>query len=354
MLIRPIGTSRSRLARMAFRPWVAVVVALRQNPDVVHFHDPELVPLGLLIRLVPPWRPRVIYDVHEDLPRQLSAKTWIPSRLRPVLARWLDRLEPWSAKHFDLVVAASEPIAQRFGGSNTVVIRNLPRWGDFAGRTPTDQFGAPPQRTTEAGEDGREGCVMVYTGVLAPERGTKEMVEAIGRCDSALGIRLVLAGPADPGEIDAVKLLPGWSRTAYLGVVSPDDLPQLLEGARAGLVLQHPMQHYLEGYPTKLFEYMAAGLPVIASNFPLWRPIVEGIECGLMVDPLDPDAIAAAMTWLVTHPAEADSMGRRGRDAVRIAYTWETQATVLVERYDQLLGIAASSGNADPRSGLSR
>jgi glycosyltransferase involved in cell wall biosynthesis len=346
VIIRPLIASRSRLVRMLVRPWLALAVTLRERPDVVHFHDPELVPVGLLLRLIPSGRPRVIYDVHEDLPRQLLAKTWIPATLRPLLARWLDRIEPWSAKHFDLVVAASEPIAKRFGRSQTMVVRNLPRWEDFSTDAPRAQLETLAYPATEDDGGDRDGPRIVYTGALGPERGTKEMVEAIDRCDPALGIRLVLAGPADPGEIDAVRLLDGWRRTEYLGVVSPENLPHLLGTASVGLVLLHPMRHYQEAYPTKLFEYMAAGLPVIASNFPLWRPIIEGIGCGLLVDPLDPEGIASAMMWLVRHPEDADSMGRRGRDAVRSTYTWETEASRLVERYDQLLGISPADASA--------
>ena len=86
-----------------------------------------------------------------------------------------------------------------------------------------------------------------------------------------------------------------------------------------------------------MFEYMSVGLPVIVSDFPLWRGIVENAGCGLLLDPLDPQATADAMQWILDHPAEAEAMGHRGREAVEKHYNWETEAEKLVALYKKLL-----------------
>jgi glycosyltransferase involved in cell wall biosynthesis len=105
----------------------------------------------------------------------------------------------------------------------------------------------------------------------------------------------------------------------------------------AGLVTLHPNGNYLNAQPVKLFEYMAAGIPVIASDFPLWRRIVEDAECGLLVDPLDPRAIAAAVDWLVDNPEAAQRMGESGRKAILKRYSWDVEKRRLFQFYDAIL-----------------
>jgi glycosyltransferase involved in cell wall biosynthesis len=104
----------------------------------------------------------------------------------------------------------------------------------------------------------------------------------------------------------------------------------------AGLVTLHPVINYLDALPVKMFEYMAAGIPVIASDFPLWREIVLGNQCGLCVDPMDPTAIAKAIDFLVIHPAEARQMGENGRRAVLERYNWSVEQAKLLTYYKNL------------------
>ena len=103
----------------------------------------------------------------------------------------------------------------------------------------------------------------------------------------------------------------------------------------------HPIENHIMSQPNKLFEYMSAGLPVVASDFPLWRSIIQEVGCGLLVDPTNPAAIAEAIRWLLERPAEAESMGLRGREAVRRIYNWENEQQKLVELYARLM-----SGNS--------
>ena len=103
----------------------------------------------------------------------------------------------------------------------------------------------------------------------------------------------------------------------------------------AGLVLFHPEPNHINAQPNKLFEYMSAGLPVIASHFPMWRRIVEDYDCGLCVNPQDPQAIAAAMIMLATHPERARLMGMNGRSAVMAKFNWEQEQQVLLDVYSR-------------------
>jgi hypothetical protein len=163
------------------------------------------------------------------------------------------------------------------------------------------------------------------------------MVEAIGLV-SAGEACLRLAGAFSPKGLQAeIKELPGWHKVDFQGWADRRQVANLLGRARAGLVVLHPTKRYPDAYPVKMFEYMAAGLPVIASDFSLWRQIVEGAGCGLLADPKDPAAIAKAMQWILDNPREAEAMGRRGRAAVEEKYNWECEAKKLIALYEGMI-----------------
>jgi glycosyltransferase involved in cell wall biosynthesis len=160
------------------------------------------------------------------------------------------------------------------------------------------------------------------------------MVESIGMTD----YHLLLAGKfASSAERDIVINKTGWERVIELGHVNRSGVKEVLAKSMAGLVVLHPIINYIDALPVKMFEYMAAGIPAIASNFPLWREIVEGNNCGICVDPLNVNEIADAMNWIFNNPYEAMKMGENGRRAVENKYNWEQEAIKLRKIYEGLL-----------------
>jgi glycosyltransferase involved in cell wall biosynthesis len=161
----------------------------------------------------------------------------------------------------------------------------------------------------------------------------------------AFPARLVMAGRFAPETLESdLRQSPGWDRVDYRGYCDRRQLGVLLGESKIGLVAFLPAPNHLESQPTKLFEYMSAGLPVVASDFPHWRDIVASNRCGLLVDPRRPEAIAEAIRWLLEHPAEAEAMGRAGREAVLRHYNWEAEFQKLIDWYDTL--VRGKSGRA--------
>jgi len=225
-----LHTPRNRLTRVFGLSWRAFRLALHQKADIYHFHDPELLLTGVLLKLFT--RGRVIYDVHEDLPKQILNKQWIPRCLRWITA-WCSKLTEMAGSRFvDRIVVATPAIARRFLKSRTVLVQNFPKMGELVGDKTTAYKKRPH--------------VAVYVGGISRIRGLEEMVRAVGLLPDKAGVRLVLAGSFSPPELENdVQQLTGWKRVDYLGWQSREGVKKLLSEARVGLVLFHPAPNHM-------------------------------------------------------------------------------------------------------------
>jgi glycosyltransferase involved in cell wall biosynthesis len=302
----------TRVARDLYR------AAVRERADVYHLHDPELLWVGALLKLR---GFRVIYDVHEDVPKQVMSKHWIPRWARPLVAKAVLLVERVAAHIVDGIVAATPSIARKFPPEKTVVVQNFPE--------------ASFRRLDGAGPRAERTGAFVYTGGLMEVQGVREMAQAFALLPE--GMTGTVAGTFHPAALEKeIADLPGWRRVRFLGQVPRAAIVDAIDDARAGLVLNHPTLNYVDAYSTKMFEYMARGLPVVCSNFPLWAEIVGGAECGIAVDPRSPAAIADAIRTLNEDPALARRLGENGQRAIAERYNWEAQLRKLEALYRQV------------------
>ena len=308
--IEPLGYVEVKTgpAGLRRRLRAALDAAKRSHADLFHLHDPELLPVALRLKA---GGKRVVYDAHEDTPVEVSTLGDGGLAARGLGVGWTAGLA-LLGRAVDGVVAATPRVAERFPAGKTVVVRNFPLAEEAEGFAGPPQAERPPE--------------LVYLGGVTADRGARELVRAVELVPEA---RIVLAGRVQPPALaedlrhDRVRVA-GWLDRA--GVA------EALRRARAGLLVLQPRRAYVDSLPVKLFEYMAAGLPVIASDFPLWRELAEG----LFVDPQSVSSIAEAMAWVLEHPAEAEELGARGREAVRTTYNWEREAERLLALYERL------------------
>ena len=316
-----------------FAWWRLYRHARRLRPDVIHFHDPELLLLAPLLRLTLGPRVRIVYDVHEYFVDSLATKYWIPRRLRPLavaVARRLERLLVRSVDGLVLAVDGQRPLYAAFRGPNTVV-RNLPLVRLFEGPQPHPAMDAP-------------GLRLIYVGLLLPQRGIDTVLEAMHQLheQGVEDVTLFLIGPeTSPAYIREIDTFAQTHRLVgqirWLGYVPHDQLRHYLANAHAGLSPgQLTRQYGRPNLTTKLFEYMLCGLPVITVDNPHWRVYVEESNCGLVVPAGDAGAQARAILWLRDHPAEAAAMGQRGRAMVLDHYTWEQEQSKLLAFYQAI------------------
>lgn len=329
--LRAVPRPVARWRRMLQTTWQVYQVARAEPADLYQFHDAELMPWALLLR----WSGRrVVYDAHEDLAGTIGYKEYLSRPFRWVLGRVVGGIERFVVARCSAVVAATPHIGESVGRSGVpvTVVQNFPRLEELA-------LGTAPRPYQERAPG------VLYLGAISRQRGAKEMVEAVRRLSHRPDVRLHVAGRWAPSSLrEELAAGPGWDQVVDHGFLGRAGVMTLLGTCRIGVVTIWPERNYLLSYATKMFEYMAAGLPVVASDFPLWRQIIEETDCGLVVDPRDPTAIAAAIDRLLADPAAAERMGARGRAAVLARYNWAAEARKLLELYDAL--VPATGGEA--------
>jgi glycosyltransferase involved in cell wall biosynthesis len=332
--IRTVPSPRNRLERMVVTGPAVVRTAMRERCEIYHLHDPELMPLGLWLRLI---GKRVVYDSHEDVPKDVAQKRYIPALLRRPLAYLIAQLSRAFTRIFDATVAAVPSIADGLRGRR-VVIRNYPVLDDVLA------FGKRAW--------GERSRAAIYAGSISESRGVREMLAAMTVPEMPGDARLTLAGRFDdPSLATELAAEGGWERVEFTGWLPADALWRIMGDAKVGIVALHPTPAFVESLPVKLFDYMALGLPVVASDFPAWRSIIESAHCGILVDPTDPRDIGRAIAYLLRKPDEAETMGRNGREAVISRYAWDAEARRLLALYAELCSESTVRGlNSSVRS----
>ena len=313
-----VGAAANRFDRMRNATRRVLEKALELELEICHLHDPELIPIGLELKRR---GKRVIFDAHEDVPKQLLNKPYLNAWVRRALSWGFGAYESRACRQFDAIVAATPFIRDKFLGVNprSVDVSNFPLLGELT----TD---------IEWQDKSRQVC---YVGGISAIRGIRELVAAMEEVRS--GARLQLCGSFSEPDVEVeVKQRTGWSAVDELGYLDRVAVREVLGRCVAGLVTLHPLPNYLDSQPIKMFEYMSAGIPVIASDFPLWREIVVGNQCGLCVDPMNPSEIARAIDLLVDDPERARRMGEHGRTAIRDRYNWAVEERKLLGLYGEL------------------
>lgn len=309
--------------------------ALFSRAQVFHFHDPELIPLGVFLRLVKRKR-IVVYDVHEHNEFTISTRVWIPGPLRVPAARLVDFMERSAVGFFNGLVVADDELARKFSKARCIqVVRNFPQRSFGQEYFNSEQNpGVPEEKKSPA---------VIYVGVLGKDRGLETILAAMPAVKSKIpDASCLLVGRVNCKGVSLQyrenmgQYLAGCNIT-LTGQVNYEMVMRYIAQSSVGWIPFPPILKHRWGIGTKLIEYMAMALPVVASDYGEGAEVVRTEKCGLLVDPEDPAAHAQAICLLLADREKAAQLGRNGREAFQQRYCWEVQGIRLLDFYNRLL-----------------
>jgi glycosyltransferase involved in cell wall biosynthesis len=332
--IKALPRIKNTALRMLLLPWLGLFLALRQQADIYHIHDPELIFVGLVLRIIS--GSPVIYDVHEHYPDALLVKTWLPESIRKLVSRFFDNLERRLSNFFSALIVADSTIQDRFKNSRSemIVVYNYPKQVYY--------LNCPEQNRDEIHKYPHQ---LIYVGAINTHRGLWVMVEMIDllikqyQVDVGLWLIGHFGFAREHDEfIRKVKLDKELQeRIQHIGRIPFPDVPRYLMKADIGLVPLQPIPKYYKNIPTKLFEYMAAGIPILGSDLPPIREYVLGNEAGLVAEPTDPSSHAEQVNVLMQSAELAEQFGANGKVAFLEKYQWETESEKMLDLYNDLV-----------------
>lgn len=303
------------------------------RPRIIHVYVPEFIPFAYVFRL---FGAKVIYEVQENLHKKFHLKTVNKGYFLEKAFRWFDQL---ARRHFFFIFTEHGYLSTYTQLAKPhVVIYNYPLLSFLEPfRTPYNPNQEEPS--------------FFYIGLLSFDRAVDTLIDSLAALKITCPQFIVhLFGrrtftDADLKKLDQFAQVSDHLR--FYGYTDQRIAFSYAARATAGLALLKPVGDYPESYTTKLFEYMALGLPVITANFPLYRAVVEQHKCGFCVSPYDPVQVANALTYLIKHPDQAQAMGQRGRKAVEQMYNWTSEAHKLLRFYEYILHKDQREGKGD-------
>jgi glycosyltransferase involved in cell wall biosynthesis len=321
--IRSVPRPKGRLWRMIVLPWRMFRATREQDGDIYQFHHPDLMLAGLLLKLC---GKKVIYDTREFYPDKILSMRWIPAKLRPIVSSAFALYERITSAAWDHVIVADRYSARAFKGRPVSVVPNYPLL------TPVEPITAGKHKKYK----------LIYVGGLGEERGLLVMLkiaELLRDHNVELELMGTFAFPEDEKRILAVP------NVRYLGSQNLGAVYRRLVEADLGLLLLQPVPAYAyAGENTlKLFEYMWCELPLVSSDFPNLKEIIEAAHCGICIDPCNAEQAAGAILDLLDQPKLRQEMGSNGRNAVLQAYNWPAASKVLSQAYKNVLSGSHSS-----------
>ncbi len=309
----------NRVRRMLQTARQAYKKAIELDADIYHLHDPELLPYATRLKRK---GKKVIFDSHEHTAESILEKEYLPSSIRRLIYKAFVAYQSYVCRRLDGIISVTPNIVEFFRRINprTVQIANYPIYQEDI------QYPNFQERK------------IVFAGGISKQWNHHTIIQALEKLPDS---HYCLCGIADSGYMQQLEALPGWKQVDYLGKIPHQEVAGKMAGCSVGMALLSPGRNtdWQNGTigNTKIFEEMMAALPVICTDFVLWKDFVERYACGFCINPEDVDAIAEKVQYLLDHPQEAKRMGENGRNAVRESFNWGKEESKLFAFYEDIL-----------------
>ena len=323
--IIPLPRIGNKIKRMFVNSFLIMKQSIKVNGNIYHLHDPELVFIGLILRVI---GKHVIYDIHENIVEVIKGRSYWSNNIKKWLPTLAGMIEKWASQFFHLVIAGNF-LDERYPNATKLL--------NYSNLIKTE-FNNEKKLTIDQGKKG-----LVYTGFVTERRGALIYAD-IAKNMPEVPLHLI-------GEVRPLVLLERLMKIAGLdtGLII-DGKGYFVDSKRkhdlvcngswiAALCIFPYSEQYLNTEPTKFFEYMAYGIPIICSNFPVWKEFIEKEQCGLTVDPSDIVDIKDKISYLSNNTEAGMKMGENGRKAVIEKYNWKIESRKLIKVYTNICNL---------------
>lgn len=321
--VRVLGVSnnsKSRIYRATMVASKVLLKAIKTKSKIYHFHDPELIWVGIVLRLM---GKKVVFDVHENVKAQITDKKWLRF---PKLTIKLYSFFEWLAAKMFYIVIAEDSYEELFEGRAKPITKIL----NFPIVLSLSQYRKPISEKTENG--------ILYVGLVSEARGIIEIIQALAILKSK-NIPFVFhcIGPISDEVRLIIESTPDYSTVkdtiVFYGRLPIYEAYRYAKKSKVALSILHPVPNYIRSYSTKIFEYMAIGIPFIVSDFKIYEFVKEkGI--GFLVNPLHPSEIADKIEGVLINQIDLEKVISASFEEVSTNYSWESQAKKLIELYN--------------------
>lgn len=312
----------SRIYRSTVLAWKVMCKSLGTKAEIIHLHDPELLWIAWILFLF--FRKTIIFDVHENLTAQIQDKKWL--KFKGIIAWLYGHFERFSSRYFHIVIAEQ---SYRYLFENSA--KSITEVMNFPEVEKLESM-ALPERSKEHG--------ILYIGVVSEIRGIFQIIEALAILRKRnIDFVFHCVGEIEEGLMERLETLDSYqavkNHIIFYGRKPIFEAYGLVKHAKMGLSLLHPTPNYIRSYSTKIFEYMAIGLPFVVSDFPLYAFVKER-KIGVCVDPFDCNKIADVFAYYLSDDAKILQQIVKAKKAVKEDFSWESQKIHLLSLYNTI------------------